>query len=133
MANPVEFSHHPWGYTKNPPTVKGFCRKVADGDTCDAFMDLGFGKYAYETLRLNGFDAPELLKPRNEAELLHATQAWERLQGLLLNKQIRVTSYRDATTYGRYVADIYYLKAGTWIDVTATMRAAGFAKRASYD
>ena len=134
MAKPLEFENHPWSYSKNPPTYRGVCRAVTDGDTYDVFFDLGFRKYAFETIRLQGLDTPEIFHPSNDAELTHGRAAKARAIKLILNKPIRLTTYHDTVTYGRFVADIYYLNGkGVWTSLADTLRAEGYAKKDSYE
>lgn len=139
MSHPSEFDGHPYQYVKNPPTYRGFCKRVIDGDTYDIFLDLGLRKYAFETIRLRGFDTPEIFHPRNAAELEHGKAAAARAAELLEGQQVMITTHRDVETYGRFVADVFYypLASGTAtprvpVSIAATLDAEGFRKRATY-
>lgn len=138
MRKPVEFENHPATYdqARSAGCYRAVCKNITDGDTFDALIDLGMGKYAYDTIRLHDLDTPEIFHPSNAAERIHGMAAKQRITELLLAKPILIKTYRDAETFGRYVADVTYFDfAGnvlSWPDLASTLRAEGFAKRASY-
>lgn len=79
--------------------------RVVDGDTVDAEIDLGFGCFQCERLRLAGLNAPE-------------TRGGERVRGLdakhfletLIEKHPRLTIRTEKDRqgkYGRYIATLY--------------------------
>lgn len=133
---PIEFEKHP---LVMPPEweFRAFCRYVVDGDTFDGLVDLGFYQYAYETIRVRNLDTPELVGV-SAAEAQHAREAKQRAQDLLLMKPIYLKTYIDPTaTFGRFVADVYYVKTVeptkmVWQNFADQMKAEGFQKRASY-
>lgn len=138
MRKPSEFETHPASYTqaRSVGCYRAVCKNVTDGDTFDAFIDLGMGKYAYDTIRLQGLDTPEIFHPSSAAERIHGQAAMARAVELLLDKPILIKTYRDAETFGRYVADVTYFAVDrnvlSWPDLASTLRAEGFEKRASY-
>lgn len=136
MRKPSEFENHPAPYemARSMGCFRAVCKNVTDGDTYDAFIDLGMGKYAYDTIRLHDLDTPEIFHPSNAAERAHGLEAKARVTDLILDKPILLKTYRDAETFGRYVADVALVTPNpvTLTDVAETLRAEGFAKRASY-
>lgn len=117
---PSEFVKHPvsFGRAQEVGLVRGVCRRVVDGDTYDFFIDLGFNQYAYHTIRLLDVDTPEpappigwdwlpIFRPETEEERKLGRQAAERCRELMLNKPVLLRSYKDAQTFGRFVAEVY--------------------------
>jgi endonuclease YncB( thermonuclease family) len=136
VRKPSEFENHPAPYdmARSMGCFRAVCKNVTDGDTYDAFIDLGMGKYAYDTIRLHDLDTAEIFHPRNEAERAHGMAAKSRVTDLILGKPILLKTYKDAETFGRYVADVALVTANpvTLTDIAETLRAEGFAKKASY-
>jgi endonuclease YncB( thermonuclease family) len=62
MRRPIEFQGFVLSYeqARNMGFFRGYCHHVVDGDTFDVLIDLGLGKYAYDTIRLYGIDTPEI-------------------------------------------------------------------------
>jgi len=127
MRRPAEFSDFPtrleadslfgWG------PYRAVVRKVIDGDTLDVLLDLGFQCYAYQTLRLRGVNAPE----RNTLAG-RVAQTWLREQ-LPEGTPVVVTPFKDATTFGRYVADVRMLTEQGVVEVATALLDAGHATR----
>jgi micrococcal nuclease len=84
-------------------TYLGAVEKVVDGDTLDLQIDLGFGVFTRQRVRLLGLNAPE----HNTADGKAATafvQAWTDQHGPVFT----VTTEKDKKEkYGRYLATIY--------------------------
>jgi endonuclease YncB( thermonuclease family) len=131
---PIEFENHPatYDYARSIGCFRAFCKYVTDGDTYDAYVDLGMGKYAYDTIRLQGLDTAEIFHPSNAAERMHGMAAKTRVIELLNQKPILLKTYRDAETFGRYVAEVWYFEQSLETSLADTLRAEGFAKKASY-
>lgn len=83
---------------------RAICEHVVDGDTFDFLVDLGFYTYQYMTIRLKDIDTPEIRGSERE-EGLRVKQAVEEL--LLHNPCYIVTEKDTATSFGRFVADVY--------------------------
>lgn len=109
---------------------RGHVKRVVDGDTVDAVLDLGFGMTTNQRLRIDGFDAPESWRPRNEAEKEHGEAAKARAVELLMNKELIFVTSKDMGIYGRYGASII-LPDGT--NFTQIMVQEGFEKKNSYE
>ena len=109
---------------------RGYVKRVVDGDTVDAVLDLGFGMTTNQRLRIDGFDAPESWRPRNEAEKAHGLKAKARASELLMNKELIFVTSKDMGIYGRYGASIF-LPDGT--NFTQIMIQEGFEKKSSYE
>jgi endonuclease YncB( thermonuclease family) len=125
MRKPVEFVGHPSPYLAG--TFRAVCRYVVDGDTFDVFIDLGFLKYAYETIRLRDFDAPELRSP-DPVEKQRAFDAKARVEALVLDKPVLLVPYKDVETFGRFVAAVQWWDGTGWHDLATTLAVEGFAK-----
>lgn len=86
--------------------------RVIDGDTVECVVDVGFGSYRTERLRLAGVDAPEL-RPRRgspeereeERQLAHKAKA--RVVELLEGRECLVRIYKTGS-FGRWIAQIYH-------------------------
>ena len=80
--------------------------KIYDGDTITVVLDLGFGVYRKEVLRLYGIDTPELRGDEREQGLISRDWLREKLDVDL--DRIVVKTIQDTTgKYGRYLAEIF--------------------------
>jgi len=106
---PPEFDAHPAGYVdaNDRGLNRAVCRYVVDGDTADFFVDLGWMQYGYVTVRFYDVDTPELRGTRG-AERDAAFAAKARVKELLLDQPVLLKTYKDATTFGRFVASIWF-------------------------
>lgn len=79
---------------------------VVDGDTVDAMIDLGFGIFSKQRLRLYGVDTPEIKSP-NPAVRQMALNAKGFVSFIIQNAPTLLTlkTYKD-DKYGRLLADI---------------------------
>lgn len=107
---------------------KAIIRKVIDGDTVDATVDVGFSISINHRFRIHNFDAPESWRPKTEAEKIHGEAAKAKAIELLEGKTVTMNTYK-LDIYGRYSADII-LADGQ--DFAALMTALGFAKAGAY-
>ncbi len=122
MRKPREFEHHP--VKLHNMTFRAVCARVLDGDTYDFFIDLGLNHYGYETIRLSGFDTPEIFHPKSEAERVLGLKAQARCVRLIEGKPVQLTTYKDLDSFGRYIADVtYFDKAGTPQDLGTRLKA----------
>lgn len=108
---------------------KGRIKRVVDADTVDAELDLGFGITMTQRFRIDGFDAPETWRPRNEAEKIHGTEATQRAIQLIEEEDLIFITSKTAGIYGRYGAQIF-LKDGR--DYAEVMLQEGFGKKDEY-
>jgi endonuclease YncB( thermonuclease family) len=95
----------------------------------DMEVDLGFSIKINQRFRIDGFDAPETWRPRNEAEREHGERATARAIELLMDKEIHIQSSKVAGIYGRYGATIW-LEDGS--DYAQVMISEGFSKKEKY-
>lgn len=86
---------------------KGRVLRVVDADTVDAILDIGFCLTVEQRFRIDGFDAPETWRPRNEAEAEHGERATKRAIELLMDKDLIFLTSKTAGIYGRYGAQIF--------------------------
>jgi micrococcal nuclease len=126
VRKPAEFVGHPSPYLAGAFRAVG--RYVVDGDTLDALVDLGFLKYAYETIRLRGFDAPEL-RSADPIEKERAYAAKARVEEMAgPGKALLLRPYKDVETFGRFVADVSWWDGTDWRDLATRLAAEGLAK-----
>lgn len=79
-------------------TYKATITHVVDGDTVDAFIDLGFDIHHILRLRLNGIDTPEVSTAAGR-------EARDYVRSVLEGKEVVLQTYKP-DKYGRYLADI---------------------------
>lgn len=130
---PAEFNQHPLDLEYLQPTYRGVVKHVVDGDTLDVFIDLGLNQYAYETLRIAGIDTPEIYRAKDEDEKRAGFAARKRVEQLLLGKPVKIVTSKDKTSFGRYIADVYYAEelgdeVITWVSLAHTLVCEGLAK-----
>lgn len=82
-------------------TYKAYLEKVVDGDTLRVVLDLGFGIYHKEILRLKGINAAEMTT-------LQGRKSAEALKKILQNVEFLVIKTNKIDIYGRYVADVFF-------------------------
>ena len=118
-------------YNLNPfYCYRGIVDRVVDGDTVDATLDVGFGIFTKQRLRIDDFDAPESWRPRNEAEKVHGEAAKARAKELLEGKEVTFTTSKAIGIYGRYGASIELSDGTKYKDI---MISEGYQKRESYE
>lgn len=106
--------------------------RVVDGDTLDARIDLGFGVFTVQRVRLMGVDAPETYRPSCEAERQHGQRATAFVSDLLLDRVCRLVTNKDKKgKYGRYLGVLY--PPGSEVSVNDMLREKGLVKRQGYD
>lgn len=103
---------------------------VADGDTVDAIVDLGFDSFRKIRLRIKDIDTPETWRPSTEAERFHGEKASDRARTLLLGKDVILNTELKKGKWRRYIASIT-MSDGR--DYATVMKEEGFAKKESYD
>jgi endonuclease YncB( thermonuclease family) len=85
---------------KNTNTYKAYIERVVDGDTLRVILDLGFGLFHREILRLKGIDSPEMSTEEGQASK-------QGLQKILSGIEFVVVKTIKTDIYGRYVADVF--------------------------
>jgi len=117
-------------YKLNPfYRYKGIVDRVVDGDTVDATLDVGFGIFTKQRLRIDDYDAPESWRPKTEAEKEHGEAAKARAKELLEGKEVIFTTSKAVGIYGRYGASIELADGTKFRDV---MINEGFEKKDEY-
>ena len=87
-----------------PFVFKAAVHNVVDGDTIDVLIDLGFGIYTQQRLRLARINTPEM-NSKVEEERVKAAQARQFLYDTIHDKDVIVnTTSKDK--YGRYIAEV---------------------------
>ena len=83
--------------------------RVVDGDTVDAFVDLGFDMHSKQRVRLYGINTPEV-RTRDKAEKKAGLAAMARLQEMLRERKNKCeikTRLDRKGKYGRVLGVIY--------------------------
>ena len=88
---------------------RAFVKKVYDGDTITADIDLGFGiTMKNQKIRLLNVNAPEV-RGKERPQGLHTKQV---VSDFILGKDIKIKTHKDKKgKYGRWLAEV-------WIDDT---------------
>jgi micrococcal nuclease len=82
--------------------------RVIDGDTFEARVDIWPTVSATVSVRLRGFDAPEIFRPACEQERLKATLAKADMEDLLpIGQAVVLESVGPDSFAGRVVADVF--------------------------
>jgi len=126
MRKPVEFNKYPalLGEQVRFGPYKAVVKRIVDADTFYMLIDLGFNLYPFVVIRLNGFNAPELSTPEGKAAKKFVSQL------LTIGTHVLMYTLKDVQTFGRYVADIYYVdEGGIKANLGDTLVEAGHAVR----
>ena len=97
--------------------------RVVDGDTAVLLIDLGFNCSTTQSVRLKGYNAPELYGPNaNDAHL-----AKYELKCLLAGRKLIVKTTKAFTqSFARYLAEVYYITDTGVYAVAEDMISKGF-------
>ncbi len=127
MRRPYEFADHPvsFGAAQSEGMYRAHCLHVVDGDTFDVMIDKGFYAYGYHTIRLRLLSAPELFRGTPEERALGKLAA-DALRGLILERPLLIRTWKDAETFGRFVADAVGFIDEVRVDVARWMSDAGY-------
>ena len=90
---------HVWRY---PCSVE----RVVDGDTLDGVLDLGFRISYRARVRLLGFDAPEIFRPRDALERHLGELVAAELRRLVVDRSCELESNR-LDSFGRVLGRVY--------------------------
>lgn len=84
-------------------------KSIYDGDTMIVVIDLGFGVYKTEKLRLAFIDAPEIRGDEHDAGIISRDWLRVKMQDAIDNKKnITIKTFKDRKgKYGRYIAEIF--------------------------
>lgn len=104
--------------------------KIYDGDTITVVIDLGFGVFRKEVLRLASINTPELRGDEREVGLISRDWLINRLETAMDEGiDIIIKTDKDAKgKYGRYIAEIFI----DGVSVNEELVAEGLAEPASY-
>lgn len=132
MRKPLEFVKHPVSFldAKNMGGYRAVCTHVVDGDTFDFLVDLGLHQYAYITVRLEGVDTAEIYGKDASPE---GMEAKEFVEGEILGAPCILFTGKDVTSFGRFVATVYYDNKqsedwSTWHNLAAILASKGYAQ-----
>ena len=111
---------------------KAIITKVIDGDTFDFSIDMGFGLYYTNRLRLFGCDTPEIRGKEREDGLKVKKYVHE----LLFNKEVILRTHKWKGKYGRYIANVFFHQdksSFTWTNLSEHLIEKGMAEKVNYD
>jgi micrococcal nuclease len=102
--------------------------RVIDGDTFKARVQVWFGQEISTSVRLRGFDAPEI-KGKCAEESKAAHEATDMLREILASGPVTLRNIGPDKYFGRVVASVHVtLKDGIETDVAEMMIAAGMGR-----
>lgn len=109
---------------------KAKIKKVIDGDTYDAVVDLGFKINLSVRIRLLGIDTPETYRPSCDEEYNHGIKAKNFVECLIGGKEVTIRTYKsEQGVYNRWEADI---ECPNGEDLCKALKKAGFEKKQQY-
>jgi micrococcal nuclease len=79
---------------------------VHDGDSFKVVIDLGFGLFSKQDVRIYGIDAPEKNKTLQKAAALKSLAF---VESKILGKTVRLHTMKPKDKYGRYLAKVTYV------------------------
>jgi len=124
MRSLALFKDHPFKYANNI-FFRAICMHVVDGDTYDFLIDLGFYNYVYKTIRLKGVDTPEIFSGINKEA---GQSAKKFVTELILNKSCLLQTHKDPESFGRFIADVFYMDDNEeWISLAFTLVKEGYS------
>lgn len=85
---------------------RGFLERAIDGDTLLVQIDLGFGNFTRQRIRLRGINSPEMDTPEGKRIFNYLKRRIQESPHLILK-----THKQDK--YGRYIGDIFLLEKST--------------------
>lgn len=99
--------------------------RVIDGDTIDVNIDLGFRAWRVERLRFLGIDTPELTA-KDVTIRETAVKAKNFVQWKVDQKDIVIRTHKS-DSFGRWLAEIYYMDGDKQINLCEQLIAEGLA------
>ena len=84
-------------------TYKAYLERVVDGDTLLVHIDLGFGIFIQQKLRLRGLDTSEI--DSNDGQ-----KAKKFVESELKDTNFLILKTHGSDIYDRYLVDVFYLK-----------------------
>ena len=107
-------------------TYKAKLLRVIDGDTVDAEIDLGFGVYMKQRVRMFGINTPDS-RSKDTDEKEKGLASKQRLTELLTREFVIETILNKRSKCGRVLGILYIENADSKINVNEQMVADGFA------
>ena len=102
--------------------------QIVDGDTFKARLQIWFGQEITTSIRVRGFDAPEV-KGKCPEETKAAAEATQMLRDILASGPVTLHDIGPDKYFGRVVASVHVtLKDGVETDVAQMMIAAGMGR-----
>ena len=107
--------------------------RVVDGDTFDVNVDLGFGNFTRQRLRLKDVDTPETYRPSCQKEKEHGIKATERVKELIEGKNVSIEVFKEGS-FGRWASHVFVLNHKDCLNVSLgkILKEEGLLKLESY-
>ncbi|MCU4653674.1 thermonuclease family protein [Roseibacterium sp. SDUM158016] len=103
--------------------------RVIDGDTFETRVEIWPNIEAVVSVRLRGFDAPELFRPDCEEERLQATLAKAVLEELLpVGQEVRLEDVEAGAFSGRVVATVDRVAEANAVNLGILLERRGFVR-----
>jgi micrococcal nuclease len=106
---------------------KAWVKRVIDGDTFEAEVDLGYHIKITEKFRLKDIDTPEIYKANSQEERREGYRAREFVEKLIWKKVVWIKSTKTGK-YGRYLAEVFLPYEGSIGELSNILKESGFAK-----
>ena len=127
-ATPMQTAHHAPVAAGFPGPFSSDILRIIDGDTFKARVQVWFGQEITTSVRIRGFDAPEI-KGKCAEEINAAQQAADMLRDILESGPVTLHNIGPDKYFGRVVASVHVkLKDGIETDVAHMMIAAGMGR-----
>jgi endonuclease YncB( thermonuclease family) len=112
-----------------PGPYAGEVVRIIDGDTFEARIEIWPNVEAVVSVRIRGFDAPELFRPSCEEERLQAALAKSTLEELLPSGQeISLVDVEEDSFSGRVISDVERVAATNAVDLGILLERRGFVR-----
>ena len=112
-----------------PGPYSGEVVRIIDGDTFEARIGIWPNVEAVVSVRIRGFDAPELFRPNCEEERLQAALAKSTLEDLLPSGQeILLVNVEEGSFSGRIVSTVERVAETNAVDLGILLERRGFVR-----
>lgn len=106
MSKPSQFNNWPSSIHPGYGPYRATIERIVDGDTVYVFVSVGLNKYAYESVRLSGVDAPEIFTG-DAVQKRRGFDARAHLESICPpGTKVLMSTHKDAQSFGRYVATL---------------------------
>lgn len=104
---------------------QGVVQRVVDGDTVVVQIDVGFNMFTIQPVRIYGINTPETVGA-DRAKGLESKKYVE--DHLPPKTKVIMKTYKPIEKYGRFLAEIYYVRERDWANIGAELIEKNLAK-----